>query len=150
MVQRKCKPNAIKLALIAEVQPFLSKDTRQDRGSKGGRASYLGSGRAEAGKPFPRTIFYSNEALRCSYPRGVANDQWAAYLPEEPKLSRVEAVDREAGGVMLSVTGINRFYYLRDFTDMRCKHSRVLSIIREQLHHEPNNGDVFIVNFNIS
>lgn len=28
MVQRKCKPNAIKLALIAEVQLFLSKDTR--------------------------------------------------------------------------------------------------------------------------
>lgn len=27
MVQRKCKPNAIKLALIAEVQPFLFKDT---------------------------------------------------------------------------------------------------------------------------
>ena len=24
------------------------------------------------------------------------------------------------------------FYYVRDFTDMRCKHSRVLSIIREQ------------------
>ena len=46
---------------------------------------------------------------------------------------------------MLSVTGINRFYYLRDFTDMRCKHSRVLSIIREQLHHEPNDGDVIIV-----
>ena len=46
---------------------------------------------------------------------------------------------------MLSVTGINRFYYLRDFTDMRCKHSRVLSIIREQLHHEPNDGVVFIV-----
>ena len=46
---------------------------------------------------------------------------------------------------MLSVTGINRFYYLRDFTDMRCKHSSVLSIIREQLHNEPNDGDVFIV-----
>lgn len=46
---------------------------------------------------------------------------------------------------MLSVTGINRFYYLRDFTDMRCKHGRVLSIIREQLHHEPSDGDVFIV-----
>ena len=28
MVQGKCKPNAIKHALIAEVQPFLSKDTR--------------------------------------------------------------------------------------------------------------------------
>ena len=46
---------------------------------------------------------------------------------------------------MLSVTGINHFYYLRDFTDMRCKHSRVLSVIREQLHREPDKGDVFIV-----
>lgn len=46
---------------------------------------------------------------------------------------------------MLSVTGLNQFYYLRDFTDMRCKHSRILSIIREQLHREPNDGDVFIV-----
>lgn len=46
---------------------------------------------------------------------------------------------------MLSVTGLNQFYYLRDFTDMRCKHSRVLSIIREQLHRKPNDGDVFIV-----
>ncbi|MBT9853011.1 hypothetical protein [Phocaeicola vulgatus] len=41
---------------------------------------------------------------------------------------------------MLSVTGINRFYYLRGFTDMRCKHSRVLSVIREQLHREPSDG----------
>lgn len=46
---------------------------------------------------------------------------------------------------MLSVTGLNHFYYLRDFTDMRCKHSRVLSIIREQLHREPNDGDVFFI-----
>lgn len=42
---------------------------------------------------------------------------------------------------MLNVTGLNRFFYLRDFTDMRCKHSRVLSIIREQLHREPDDGD---------
>ena len=28
---------------------------------------------------------------------------------------------------MLSVTGLNHFYYVRDFTDMRCKHSRVLN-----------------------
>lgn len=46
---------------------------------------------------------------------------------------------------MLSVTGLNHFYYVRDFTDMRCKHSRVLSIIRERLHREPEDGDVFIV-----
>ena len=46
---------------------------------------------------------------------------------------------------MLSVTGLNHFYYIRDFTDMRCKHGRVLSIIRERLHREPSDGDVFIV-----
>ncbi|MDL2299182.1 IS66 family insertion sequence element accessory protein TnpB [Bacteroides sp. OttesenSCG-928-E20] len=46
---------------------------------------------------------------------------------------------------MLSVTGINHFYYLRGFTDMRCKHSWVLSVIREQLHRELAGGDVFIV-----
>ena len=46
---------------------------------------------------------------------------------------------------MLSVTGINRFYYIPGFTDMRCKHSRVLSVIREQLRREPDDGDVFIV-----
>lgn len=46
---------------------------------------------------------------------------------------------------MLNVSGLNSFYYLRDFIDMRCKHSRVLSIIRKQLHREPDDGDVFIV-----
>lgn len=44
---------------------------------------------------------------------------------------------------MLSVTGLNHFYYVRDFTDMRCKHSRVLSIIRERLQREPSDEDVF-------
>ena len=114
--------------------------TQQDSGSKGGWSSNPSSRRVETG-----TSIYCNEAFLCSYPRGAANDQWAAYLPKEPKLSGVEAADRETGGSMLSVTGINRFYYLRDFTDMRCKHSRVLSIIREQLHREPSDGDVFIV-----
>ena len=37
---------------------------------------------------------------------------------------------------MLSITGLNHFYYVRDFTDMRCKHNRVLSIIRERFHRE--------------
>lgn len=46
---------------------------------------------------------------------------------------------------MLSVTGLNHFYYVRDFTDMRYKHSRVLYIIRERLHRESVDGDVFIV-----
>lgn len=45
---------------------------------------------------------------------------------------------------MLNVTGLNHFYYIRNFTDMRCKHPRVLSVIREQLRREPSDGDVFI------
>ena len=119
--------------------------TQQDRGSKGGWTSSLDSRRAECGKSSTRTTIYRNEVFLCSHPCGVAHDQWTASLPEKSKLSRIEAPDRETGGPMLSVTGLNHFYYLRDFTDMRCKHSRVLSIIREQLHREPNDGDVFIV-----
>ena len=41
---------------------------------------------------------------------------------------------------MLNVTGLNHFYYIRNFTDMRCKHPRVLSVIREQLRREPSDG----------
>ncbi|MEO3488685.1 hypothetical protein ABG827_19175 [Phocaeicola vulgatus] len=46
---------------------------------------------------------------------------------------------------MLSITGLNQFYYLRGFHDMRCKYERVLSIIHQQLDREPQAGDVFIV-----
>lgn len=120
---------------------------QQDCGSKGGWSSGLLSKRSEGRNSFAGAIHDRDEELLCSYPCGVANDQRIAYLPEEPKLSGVEATDREVGGPMLNVTGLNRFYYLRDFTDMRCKHSRVLSIIREQLHRESDDGDVFIVMF---
>ena len=118
--------------------------TQQDSGSKGGWYAILSSKRTEEGG-VPAGVTEGQCGIHSSYTCGVANDQWAAYLTEEPKLSRAEATDRETGGSMLNVTGINRFYYLRDFTDMRCKHSRVLSIIREQLHREPSDGDVFIV-----
>lgn len=46
---------------------------------------------------------------------------------------------------MLSINGLNQFYYLRDFHDMPCKYERVLSIIHQQLNREPSDGDVFIV-----
>ena len=46
---------------------------------------------------------------------------------------------------MLSVSGINRFYFLRDFHDMRCKYDRVRSIIRQQFNREPQPDDVFIM-----
>ena len=118
--------------------------TQQNSGSEGGWTFFLGSRTAEERSPSAGTTESWSNISR-SYTCGASYDQWSAYLPEKPKLSRVEATDRETGGSMLSVTGINRFYYLRDFTDMRCKHSRVLSIIHEQLHREPSGGDVFIV-----
>lgn len=46
---------------------------------------------------------------------------------------------------MLNVTGVNTFWYLRDFHDMRCKYDRVRSVIRQQLNREPREGDVFIM-----
>ena len=46
---------------------------------------------------------------------------------------------------MLNISDLNNFYYIRNFTDMRCKYDRVLSIVREQLHREPEQGDVFIM-----
>ena len=118
--------------------------TQQNSGSKGGWTTFPGSGKAEDGRKSSGAsakwcFIYRPNTCR------VAHDQRIAYISEKPKLSRTETFDREVGGLMLSVTGINRFFYLRDFTDMRCKHSRVLSIIREQLHREPTDGDVFIV-----
>ena len=49
-------------------------------------------------------------------------------------LPKLEKSDKETGGTMLNVTGMNRFYYLRNFHDMRCKYERVLSIIHQQLN----------------
>lgn len=46
---------------------------------------------------------------------------------------------------MLNVSGLNRFFYLRDFHDMRCKYDRVRSIIRQQLDREPEDGDIFLM-----
>ena len=79
------------------------------------------------------------------YHGGYLDEQRVASFSEKPELWGTSSVDRKVGGSMLSVTGINRFYYIPGFTDMRCKHSRVLSIIREQLRREPDDGDVFIV-----
>lgn len=46
---------------------------------------------------------------------------------------------------MLNITGLNNFFLVRDFHDMRCKYDKVLSIIHQQLDREPDAGDVFIV-----
>lgn len=46
---------------------------------------------------------------------------------------------------MLNVSGVSRFWYLRNFHDMRCKYDRVSSVIRQQLNRDPQEGDVFIM-----
>lgn len=46
---------------------------------------------------------------------------------------------------MLNITGMNRFYYIRNFTDMRCEYSRIRAVIRHQLGREPQKDEVFIV-----
>lgn len=46
---------------------------------------------------------------------------------------------------MLRINGMDEFYFIRNFHDTRCKQDRVLSIIREQLHRDPREGEVFIV-----
>ena len=48
-----------------------------------------------------------------AYIRGADLEQWPAYPPERSGLSGSVPSDPKAGGPMLSVTGINRFYYLR-------------------------------------
>ena len=80
----------------------------------------------------------------CTYSSRLAYEQWFTCPSEEFKLSISSCIDREVGGSMLNVTGLNHFYYIRNYTDMRCKHPRVLSVIREQLQREPSDGDVFI------
>lgn len=46
---------------------------------------------------------------------------------------------------MLKVDGNLRFFFLPTFTDMRCKHSRVIAIIREQLCREPQDGEAYMI-----
>lgn len=46
---------------------------------------------------------------------------------------------------MLNITGLNRFYYIRNFTDMRCKYDRLLSVIHRQFNREPERDEVFII-----
>lgn len=44
---------------------------------------------------------------------------------------------KTGGPVMLNITEMNKFYYIRNYTDMRCKYSRILAVIRHLLGREP-------------
>lgn len=76
---------------------------------------------------------------------GHLHDQWPAYPETRDVISGTQTSDRKSGGAMLNVSGLNRFYYLRNFHDMRCKYERVRSIIRQQFNREPEAGDIFIM-----
>lgn len=45
----------------------------------------------------------------------------------------------------MSISELGRFYYLRNFHDMRCKYARVLSVIHQQMDREPQAGEVYIM-----
>ena len=66
----------------------------------------------------------------CAHPVGLAHKQRASFTAGKLKLRGIEAPRGETGGSMLSVSGPDRFYYLRNFHDLRCKYARVLSVIR--------------------
>ena len=80
-----------------------------------------------------------------THPVGLAYKQRASFASGEFKLRGVEASRGEAGGPMLSVSGPEKFYYLRNFHDLRCKYVRVLSVIRQQMNREPQTGEAYIM-----
>jgi hypothetical protein len=45
---------------------------------------------------------------------------------------------------MLNITGMNWFYYIRNFTDMRYKYSRILAVIRYQFGRVLQKDEVFM------
>ena len=46
---------------------------------------------------------------------------------------------------MLNITGLNRFFFVRDFQDRPCKYHNVLSIIQQLWNREPEDYVVFIL-----
>jgi len=67
-----------------------------------------------------------------SYHGGYPYEQWYSHPATQSKPRWSETSCGEVGDFMLSVTGLNKFYFLKDFHDMRYKYERVLSIIHQQ------------------
>ena len=94
----------------------------------------------QSGSGYSASFFYRTSNLG-----GYPHEQWCLSQSKEFELRRFEKLSREIGGLMLNITGLNRFFFVRDFHYMRCKYDKVLSIIHQQLDCEPEDGDVFIV-----
>ena len=108
-----------------------------------GRWPSLTHGRGKAGGGSSAIQGNSREAR--AYPVGLAHKQRTPFTSGEFKLRGLEAPRGEAGGAMLSVSGPEKFYYLRNFHDLRCKYARVLSVIRQQMNREPRAGEAYIM-----
>ena len=65
--------------------------------------------------PFQRVSPY-----RCNH----LHEQWVVCQTEELKLREPSEIRRETGGLMLTISGLKRFYYIPGMTDMRCGYSR--------------------------
>lgn len=50
---------------------------------------------------------------------------------------------RKVGGSMLTISGLENFYYLPHFHDMRCGYSHILEIIRMNYRRKHYKGNVF-------
>lgn len=44
---------------------------------------------------------------------------------------------------MLNINGLRSFYFLPDFTDMRCGDQRILNMIKSKCGRDPFNGDAY-------
>ena len=89
--------------------------------------------------------FTGSSENRTSYIGRYPDEQRCACQSEEFKLRGFEKSDRETGGLMLNITGLNCFFFVRDFHDICCKYDKVLPIIHQPSNREPEDGDVFIV-----
>lgn len=79
-----------------------------------GRWPSLNRGRGKAGRG--GSCIQGNSREGYSHPVGLAYKQRAPFASGELKLREVEAPRGEAGGSMLSVSGPEKFYYLRNWT----------------------------------
>ena len=115
------------------VQGYAQADTP----NPSGWSSSLGS---QGGSPRGSNTLQSLSSYSCNH----LYEQWRIYQAEELKLREPSEIRRETGGLMLTISGLKRFYYIPGVTDMRCGYSRLLQIVKQMTHHDPYNGDVFV------
>ena len=95
---------------------------------------------SQGGKSWGTTIHQRISPYNCNH----QHEQRCVCQTEELKLRESFEIRRETGGLMLTISGLKRFYYIPGVTDMRCGYSRLLQIVKQMTHHDPYNGDVFV------